>query len=525
MRLQPFSDIRFRKLAPLPSNYYADAPALSDFYRTPPSIEAIVKEARGRLFSPEAYAALHQSLIEQYAGYSLQESVKTNIRAIAEQRAVCVTTGHQLCILGGPAFMLYKIVSTIQLARSIQPLVSDRKVVPVFWMASEDHDREEINHVFVNNKRIEWNTAQTGAVGRFSTDGLDDVLQQILDARADEGTKSYVDSFLDILKQHRTLASATRAWVNACFGEWGVVVIDPDDARLKRLFIPAMREELIHQSTVAAVAETNAQLKQHGFDAQVNPRSINLFYLGIHSRVRIESTDGKWHTVDNSKEWTQESLLAELSEHPEKFSPNVLMRPLYQETILPNVAYVGGPGEIAYWLQLKEAFRQFELPMPAVVLRDAAMLVSEQCLRRLTKLGLTSADLLRSKEEIIEQLIGGEKQDFSNEKNRLQVVYQELSERMASIDPTLKATALAELQRVLSGMDQLQAKVWKALKVKEEQKITAVNTIWNELFPEGDWQERRENILAIAMANDKELLRSLLEVFRAPSSTLVIAEI
>jgi len=524
MRLQPFSDIRFRKLSPLVNNYYSGTTSLRDFYSTPPSIEAIVHEAQHRLFSPEAYEALHQSLTEQYTGYTLHESVTANLKSIADQHAVCVTTGHQLCILGGPAFMLYKIVSTIQLARSIQQQVNDKKVVPVFWLASEDHDREEINHVFFNHKRLEWNTAQMGAVGRFTTNGLDDVLHQILEIRNDDVTKAYVDSFLEILKQNHSLASATRAWVNACFGEWGILVIDPDDARLKRLFIPAMRKELVHRPTALAVAETNAQLKQQGFEAQVNPRSINLFYLGIHSRVRIESTDGKLRTVDNSKEWTQESILDELNEHPENFSPNVLMRPLYQETVLPNVAYVGGPGEIAYWLQLKEAFRQFELPMPAVVLRDAAIMVSEACLRRLTKLGLTSADVLRPKAEIIEQLIGGAKQDFSAEKNQLQSLYQELAERMASIDATLKPTALAELQRVLSGMDQLQAKAWKAVKMKEEQRISAVNTIWDDLFPEGDWQERRENFLGRAMANDKELLRALLDAFQAPTSTLVIAE-
>ncbi|MFM9005565.1 MAG: bacillithiol biosynthesis BshC, partial [Flavobacteriales bacterium] len=122
------------------------------------------------------------------------------------------------------------------------------------------------------------------------------------------------------------------------------------------------------------------------------------------------------------------------------------------------------------------------------------------------------------------QLLAGAKQDFSEEKSEIQRVFENLAERVAAIDPTLKAAALAELQRSLSGVEQLQAKAWKALKTKEEQKLNAINKIWDEIFPEGDWQERRENLLGLAMANDKELMRALLNSFTAPASTLVIAE-
>lgn len=525
MRLQQLSAIEFRRLSPLITAYCLGESTLRELYRTSPVVEEMAREAKNRVIAPEVSAALHEVLSEQYQGLTLHKAVAENLQAFAAGNAVTVTTGHQLCILGGPAFVMYKILSAIRLAQSIQPWVTDKKVVPVFWLASEDHDRDEINHVFFRNRRIEWNTQQTGAVGRFSTDGLSDVLQQVSELATDESSRKYVELFGKILTEHRTLSSATRAWVNECFGEWGVVVLDADDARLKRFFIPAMRRDLLRQTTFSAVTETNTRLKQLGYEPQVNPRQLNLFYLRNQSRVRIETTDDKWHTIDQSMQWSQESILAELQEHPEHFSPNVLMRPLYQETILPNIAYVGGPGELAYWMQLKGVFSQFEIPMPALVLRDAAVVVSEPCLRRLSKLGLSSADLLRPKAELIEQLLGDAKLDFSEEINRLQILYQQLAERMSNVDPTLKATAMAELQRVLSGIEQLQAKTWKAIKTKEEQKLTALNKVWEEVFPEGEWQERRDNLLGLAIANDKELLRALLANFQSPKSTLVIAEV
>ncbi|MFM9005309.1 MAG: bacillithiol biosynthesis cysteine-adding enzyme BshC, partial [Flavobacteriales bacterium] len=404
MRLQQFSDPYLRKLTPLVGDYCAGNPAVRNFYSTLPVADEIAEQVKNRVFTPDAFDVLHQTLSDQYAGLTIHQKVLENMKAIADHNAACVTTGHQLCILGGPAFMVYKILSTIKLASSIQAHVSDKKIVPVFWLASEDHDRDEINHVYVQQRRLEWNTQQTGAVGRFSNEGLSEVLHAYSEIAYDEASQRHIEFFRQLISQHTTLAAATRAWVNACFGEWGVVVIDPDDARLKRLFVSTMRKELLHQSTYAAVTETNAHLKQRGYEPQVNPRELNLFYLQKNSRVRIESINGAWHTVDRSKEWNQEALLNELDKHPENFSPNVLMRPLYQETILPNVAYVGGPGELAYWLQLKGVFAAFEIPMPAIVLRDAAIVVSESCVRRLSKLGLASADLLKPKSQIIDQL-------------------------------------------------------------------------------------------------------------------------
>jgi bacillithiol biosynthesis cysteine-adding enzyme BshC len=323
--------------------------------------------------------------------------------------------------------------------------------------------------------------------------------------------------------QFASWAEVTKSWVHECFGEWGLVVINPDDARLKSLFVPHMRAELLQERTHKAVAATNEELLQLGYQTQVNPREINLFYLGEASRVRIERKGESWQTTDQRCIWNEDELNVALEEHPENFSPNVLLRPLYQETILPNIAYVGGPGEVAYWLQLKTTFHEFQTVMPAVILRNSMVFLTSAVIKKMSKLGLTAADLFKSKELLIAQLVG-EKPDFSEEKKEVEQVYERLANRLASVDPTLRATAMAELQRVQSGVDQLQGKAWKAAKNREEQKLAAVDKVWEEVYPNGQWQERTENMLALVLANDKELMRALLTEFTAPNSTTVVVE-
>jgi uncharacterized protein YllA (UPF0747 family) len=284
-----------------------------------------------------------------------------------------------------------------------------------------------------------------------------------------------------------------------------------------------MQRELLESVAYCSVTRSNEKLVQSGYNVQVNPREINLFYLSPHSRVRIERAGDVWQTTDGFRTWARSELLAELDRHPENFSPNVLLRPLYQETILPNVAYVGGPGELAYWLQLRELFEECNERMPALVLRDSAILLSQASSRRLSKLGLKSSDLLRDKQELIVALTG-EKPDFSNEKEELLRLFEQLAERIGKVEPTLKAATIAEAQRALTGIEQLQGKTWKALKMKEEQKLSALAKIWEEVYPSNEWQERSQNILKDILSNDKELIRQLISVFQPPISTLVIVE-
>jgi bacillithiol biosynthesis cysteine-adding enzyme BshC len=523
MHTQHFPDLELRKLNTLILAYCNANPSIRHLYNFEPSMADLVAYASQREFSDEAYDVLSDALTNQYSGYLPIEAVNENLAAFKSRSAITVTTGHQLCLLGGPAFMICKILSTIKLAQTVQANFADKKVVPVFWLASEDHDREEIDHTFVHGKRLQWNTTQTGAVGRFATDGFAEVLEEWLAEIQDESFRHTMTALWNRASQFASWAELTKSWVHECFGEWGLVVINPDDARLKRLFLPHMRVELLQQKTHKAVTTTNADLLQMGFQAQVNPREINLFYLADGSRLRIEREGETWQTTDQLRVWSEDQLIDALDAHPENFSPNVLLRPLYQETILPNIAYVGGPGEVAYWLQLRSMFQEFQTVMPVVILRNSLVVLSSVVGKRMVKLGLNAADLFKPKELLIAQLVG-DKPDFSEEKQQLEQVYERIASRIASVDPTLRATAMAELQRVQTGIDQLQGKAWKAAKNREEQKLATLDKVWEEVYPNSQWQERTQNMLSLALANDKELMRVLLNEFAAPNSTTVVVE-
>jgi bacillithiol biosynthesis cysteine-adding enzyme BshC len=524
MQAQQFPDLEFRRLNELVSAYCAKNSDVRQFFQNEAELAEIAKAAQVRNFPTSHYAVLSEVLREQYQNNIYVAEVEESLASFDAGNAITVTTGHQLCLLGGPAYFIYKILSTIKLAQRLQPLVTERKVVPVFWLAGEDHDVEEINHTFINGTSLKWNTEQTGPVGRFSLYGFERVFQEWIDTIDDESLRNTIGTIWNRAMQCDTWAELTKSWVHECFGEWGLVVINADNPRLKQLFAPAMKRELMEGVAHKCVSASNDILLKRGYHVQVNPREINLFYLGAQSRVRIERGMQSWQTVDNRRTWNESDLLDELERFPENFSPNVLLRPLYQETILPNVAYVGGPGELAYWLQLNELFRAFEIPMPALVLRDSAMLVSQAANKRLTKLGLTIGDLVRDKKDLVAALVGY-KPDFAAEKEEILRVYEKLAERISEVDSTLRATTMAEAQRVLSGVEQLQAKTWKAIKVKEEQKLAALDKVWEELFPHNNWQERSQNILIESMANNKELMRLLLNEFQPPVSTLVLIEL
>jgi bacillithiol biosynthesis cysteine-adding enzyme BshC len=523
MQAKLFPDVEYRKLNQLVYAYCIKNPNTQEFFECEPELSKIAQAANQRSFPHARYAVLSNVLLEQYQHNLPIDAVQENLKAIETGSAVTVATGHQLCMLGGPAYLFYKIVSTIKLAQNLQPLLSNKKVVPVFWMAGEDHDKDEINHAFLKGSRIVWDTHQTGPVGRFSLDGFEDVLSSWMNSIEDENLRQTLGSIWNRAMQAQSWVELTKSWIHDCFGEWGLVVINPDDARLKQFFLPVMKRELLHEVAFAAVSHSNKKLTELGYHPQVNPREINLFYMSHQSRVRIERIEDKWRTIDDSRTWSESELLLELDGNPENFSPNVLLRPLYQETILPNVAYVGGPGELAYWLQLKSLFREYEIPMPALVLRDAVILISQAANRRLSKLGLSSDQLLNEKSQLVEAL-AGMKPDFSSEKQDLIQVFERLAVRIAAVDPTLRAASMAEAQKALSGVDQLQAKTWKATKTREEQKLAALDKIWEEIYPENNWQERTQNIFLEAFAENKKLLHLLLEVFRPPSGTLVIVE-
>lgn len=443
----------------------------------------------------------------------VSEQALTNIERLLGPETVTVTTGHQLCVYGGPMFFLYKIISVVKLCALLK--AEGIEAVPVYWMASEDHDFEEINHLFINGRKITWQQEVRGPVGRLRLDTLATLQHEVRELfRDDARYTSVLQELGAIFAPHKTLAAAVRDLVFYVFAAQGVVVLDADDRRLKALFAPVMEKELQERFSGPAVATRSAQLTEMGYPAQVHGRDINLFWMEDGYRERIVPSGEGFATADNRHQWSREELATELDTNPESFSPNVILRPLYQETILPNIAYIGGPGELSYWLQLKPVFDAVAVQFPVVLLRDMFLLVDEPAEKKVNQLGIGYADLWRPVDEVFTALIRDRGEGHENlvaeKAGEIIQLMEQLIEGLAAVHPHLEASARAERQRIGKRLAALQKKVLRSDKRTHAIIGQRLQYLHDRLFPQNTPQERADNWLQHHF-DPSQLVAALLE--------------
>lgn len=465
---------------------------------------------------------LVKTLNHQYNGLSINEAVRQNISLLSNSQTFCVTTGHQLSLLGGPLFVTYKILTTVKLAIAYKKLLPAYDFVPVFWMATEDHDKEEINHFYYKGQKYTWETAQTGAVGRFSCDGILPLLENF--RKEFPGLPNTLFDVFEKAYQQATLAAATRYLVNALFGHYGVVIIDGDDRELKKLFIPVAQKEISENFVHAQVTEKNKTLQKNGFEPAISPREINLFVHTENDRKRIEIVGENVKTADGSLNWTKADFIRFIHEHPEQISPNVLLRPVYQELILPNIAYVGGPAETEYWLQLDGVFKTLGMDIPERVLRICATVISQQDAGKIDKSGIAPEVFMGNEDLLIKaflQLNASETLDFTNETETLEKLFGELAQKAKQVDPTLEPAVMAEKARQEKALENIFGRIRKAEKSRHEVDINRLKKLRNQLLPAGQLQER---IYGLADLNTTDLNGLFERVTKLPLGLMNLLE-
>src|SRR6185369_8740215 len=277
-----------------------------------------------------------------------------------------------------------------------------------------------------------------------------------------------------------------RIVVHELFSDRGLVIIDADNKHLKKLFIPVMKDDAENQTAFTLVNETISELGKK-YKSQVHPREINLFYLDVNYRKRLISNKGSFEVIDTDLRFNKEELFREMESHPEKFSPNVVLRPLYQEKILPNIAYVGGPAEVAYWLEYKKMFEHYGVKLPVLVLRNCLTIVDSDTQNKLTKVGFEPEDIFMTEEELIKKhLRTKQTPEFSIESllKKTDELFNEAGSQVDAIDPTLKASVEAEKQKIQNSLRMLEEKIRRAEKKKHETTIGQVKRLKEKLFPE-----------------------------------------
>lgn len=479
---------------------------LGKFHNGLPSPENLLAQIDKRNFPPESRQVLSKVLQAQHSELEISEATAQNISDLKSENTYTITTGHQLNIFTGPLYIVYKIVSIIRACEELKKLKPDCNFVPVYWMASEDHDFEEINHFRFNDKKFSWETDQRGAVGRFNTKSIRHIFDEII---------GLPDFFSEAYLKQKDLATAVRYYMNHIFGEYGLVIIDADDKGLKTLFKPVIHTDIFEHVPEQKVVSTTNKLEKVGYKTQVHPREVNFFYLKGDIRSRIVKSDAGYEVLDTEIQFTPDEIRREIEEYPERFSPNVVLRPLYQEFLLPNLAYVGGPSELVYWLQLKGVFDHFNTTFPLLMPRNFAGVLTTSSLKKFKKSGLTFEDIFKEenelvKEKVIEHTIY--KLDLNEQKGRIKSLFLEAHEQAIEIDKGLDKLVLAELRKSEKSLEKIESKLLKAERRNQEVLVNRIYALKEALFPGGSPQERKDNFLNFYLTNDK-FIDSCMESF------------
>ncbi len=500
-------------------DYIAGDKKVASLYNRFPDLEGFKGQIaeKGRSFPSDHRKILAESLRKQYEGLDASKVTLQNISDLNEGNTFTVVTGHQLNLFTGPLYFLYKIISTINLTKELKKKYPKYNFVPIYWMATEDHDFDEINYFNFQGKKIQWNKDASGAVGHLDTEGLKEVFQTFSNAIGSSSNAEFLkELFENAYLKHGTLTEATRFLANALFKDYGLVIVDGDDVELKRLLIPYATKDLFEQTAFKMVSETIEKMDSD-YTVQVNPREINYFYLIEGLRERILEANGKYGVHGQSIIWEKQELLNELEAHPERFSPNVIARPLYQEVILPNLCYIGGGGEIAYWLELKSAFEAMEVPFPILLLRNSALVITEKQSEKLKKMQLSEEDLFLKQSSLINKKIREISNidiDFSPQKKLLEEQFKDLYELAEQTDKSFIGAVKAQEVKQKKGLDNLEKRLLKAQKRKLKDHVLRMTDIQNQLFPGKSLQERNLNFSELYLEYGEELIPMLVKALK-----------
>jgi len=451
---------------------------------------------------------LHSSLRH----ITLSEKQQSNLEKVALPNTLTIITGQQVGFLGGPLYTLYKAYSAIHEAESLQSQFKNLHCIPLFWIEDNDHDRQEAGTAYILDKQ--------GVSQKITCPGDNDIssLTSVSELRITDEIVSVLAELEQYLPDteftrklmpllHSTYAVGTE-WsvafmrlMNVWCGEKGLLFIRASDVRRLSGFAQIIKQELSHPlDTYHRIEKTNEDLLQHNYTPQVEPSLVHAFHHQGGIRKKITYHDS--HFYAGEKTWTHNEILQELNQYPENFSPNVLLRPICQDHILPTLAYIAGPGECAYFAQLKECYELFGVDMPMIQARHSATLVLPQHQRLLDKAEQSPLFFMRKYIDIEHDIL-----DKMNDKE-LEKLYTDthlafeqallpLINYAEKTDQTLKGAGASAYKAVTDSVDNFKKKIVAAQKRQEQTSFDRAKSLNNFLFPESSAQERILSPIAI----------------------------
>jgi bacillithiol synthase len=479
-------------------DYIDNAKTLQPFYQFTADKKGIEEAIDARKNRAVNRPVLVEVLQEQYASTDAPDAVLANIQLLLHPNTYTICTAHQPNLLTGYLYFFYKILHAIKMAEVLKTEHPELNFVPVYYMGSEDNDLEELGQFWHQGQKYTWDAAgQTGAVGRMNTKSLALVLEKLFAYFGPPG--KYCSALIETLSaaylKQTTIAAATQYLVNSLFGHHGLVVLNPDNKKLKRLFAPIIMDELLHQKAYPIVHKQSALLAQN-YTVQAFPRPINLFYLKDDMRARIEKQADKWVVLQSPIAFSEKEIIDEVNQHPDRFSPNVILRGLFQETILPNICFIGGGSELAYWLQLKPLFDHYNIFYPSLFLRQSVQIISPKSQELLQQTGFSVKDIFDTENNLIKRMLlqkKGPSWDLSAEAQSIESNFVELAARAKHLDASLEKAAAASITKIKKQLKNLEQKMYRAEKKKEATSIDQIIRLKSACQPNGIVQERIEN--------------------------------
>lgn len=469
-------------------------------------------------------------LRQQNRHWGAGEAVERHLVALAQKDSVAVVTGQQVGIFGGPLFTLYKALTCLKLAESLSARLG-KTVAPIFWLAADDDDVAEVNRLTVMNRENEL--VPFSCV--FDTDERRPVAQVHLTSNIENCHRAFSEAIpetefkTDILQALRqayfageSLPGAFARWLVNLLGHYGLVVMNPADPALKHLAIPLFEREMNANSpSTEAALRAAANLAQNGYDPQVSlrPDRFNLFYVQTQ-RHTLEWRDGKFVSTDGALQFSRADLLQHLRQHPENFSPNVMLRPVLQDFFLPTVAYIAGPAEIAYFAQLRGIYEAFDVLMPAIFPRQSMTLLEKKIAHVLEKYHLASADFWSAQnnaaEELISRVVKREAADdlfspVAAARDELGRQLAALKKRAVAIDATLGGFIEKEQGKIFHQLEGVEKKLLQAAKRQNETLAQQITKAAHALYPHQHLQERELSFVPFLCKYGRGLIQQLYE--------------
>jgi bacillithiol synthase len=499
-------------LSDLFNDYISDFQKVQNYYETDfHVIDNFVHRCETIKQSYNHRQAVYNILLRQNQDFECGEQTFENLNRFQEENTFAIVTGQQVGILGGPLYTLYKIFSLLQITDHLNKNNTDKFFIPIFWLESEDHDFEEVNHVkIVNNenqiKIINYPAPSKsdvrGSVGEVTFDiSIAAFIQEVSSSLPNSEYKTQI---IDLISKAYipgiTFEKAFAQWINLLIPNSGIIFISPKDKSIKKLLSEVFQKEINdYPKTSQLVIQKSAELEE-SYHAQIKPRALNLFIFYKEGRYLIEPREHDFSLKGTRKFFAKDELLEIAANSPELLSPNVVLRPICQDKLLPTAAYIAGPSEIAYFAQLKPVYKHFGISMPIIYPRASATIVEDKVARVLDKYELGLESIFEGYDSITDRVVDFVSEVkiedlFNDSAKRIIDILNEMKFGLGYIDQTLLGTLENTQAKIEGAFQVLKEKTHAAQKHKHEIAIKQVEKVLNNLFPDGNFQERELNII------------------------------